>query len=434
MPSLQEVFKNTTAQFFGRSFSVLVSVVLTAYLAREQGLGKSGYGEYSFITAFVLLFGTVADWGTNIITVREASQNPAKQPVIFGSILFFRLALSLAAAVTLFVIAVFVPQLQKLLLPITVGSLVLIFLSFKTSLGIVFQTLLRFSNSALVEIASSLSFLILVLLFFQFSKNVLVVIFCWLLATIISSSVAFMLVRKIVKISCKLDFGTINRVFKESLSAGALFVVFTIYNRVDVIILQAFKGSLDVGSYSLAYKVHDNLVYAAAFLMNSVFPYLASSFANKDYKAVRYHYQKMFDLLLILGGAAVFVISLAAPLIVLVLGGSQYPESVDLVRILVLATFVAFLNHLTGYSLIAFGKQRTSLLIAIGALILNIIANLIFVPLYSYKASAWTTVATEGFVLVLSTFAIAKAINKFPSLFSFAETIKEIVVKRTIRI
>jgi len=80
-------------------------------------------------------------------------------------------------------------------------------------------------------------------------------------------------------------------------------------------------------------------------------------------------------------------------------------------RILVFATFIAYFNHLTGYSLIALGKQKVSLIVAIIALVWNVSLNLIFIPRYSYLAAAAITIATEGLVLILTSVYLARKFN-----------------------
>lgn len=417
----KKIVFNTAAQAIGRVVILLISLLTTAVLTRS--LGVEGYGSYAFITAFVLLFATVSDWGTNVIAVREASQKKESRPVVFGATTLFRLGLSGIAVFLLNLVIRLNPEWQGLVVPATIGSLVLLVLSIKTSVGIVFQVLLRYEFAVMVEIFSSLIFLSLVLLSVSIKAGLLGVMFSWFAATTSASLAGLVFARRLSAISWILDKKVVKRIFWQAAPAGMLFLFFNLYNRIDTVILQYFKGPEAVGIYSLSYKVFDNLVLGAAFLMNSMFPLLSSSFAKgaRNKNALNY-YQKAFDLLLI---GAVFV-SLAlfflAPLVIEALGGREFLPSVSVLRILTLAVFVAYFNHLTGYSLIALGRQRVSMFIALGALVLNVVANLIFVPLFSYTAAAWITVATEGFVLLLSTVVIKRILGTFPKPFSFFKT------------
>jgi len=323
------------------------------------------------------------------------------------------------------------PSWDTLAIPTTIASVVLIGLSLKTSFGIVFQTKLRFDLSVWVEILASSIFLIFILVF---PNGLNAVLYSWILSTFLASILAFLLASKLTKYIWVINTAIVKKIFKEALPAGALFLVFTIYNRIDTIILQSFSGSDAVGIYGLAYKMHDNFVMGAAYFMNSLFPILSLSFSQKRLGELKNIYQKSFDLLFV--GSLVLFISIfsLAPLLVNILGGSDFSESVGVLRILLLATVIAYFNHLTGYSLIAFGKQRLSLAIAATALTINVLANWIFIPTFSYKAAAWITVATEGLVLLLSSIVVAKTIGMYPSLFSWPKTLLSLLTKRTVNI
>lgn len=421
MALFRNVLKNTIAQGAGKLFSLLLSLITTALLARS--LGVAGYGAYTFITALVLFFATISDWGTNIIAVREAAKEKEKQPKIFGSIVVFRLFLAIISLIFLNLLIRVRPDWQHLIVSTTIASFILVALSFKTSFNVVFQTLLRFEKSAVVEGLSSLLFLVFVFVGLQSGIGLPIVMLGWVLATLAASLLGFYLAKNISEIKWTLDKEIIKNLFWEALPAGALFLVFNLYNRIDIVILEYFQGSADVGVYGLAYKIHENLVLGAAFLMNSMFPILAGTFAKEGLREkLKDYYQKTFDLLLMAAIGAGVLTFLLAPFIIEVLGGDKFVSSVLPLRILAFATVIAYFNHLTGYSLIAFGRQRVALLIAVLALTLNVAANLLFIPKYSYLASAFITIATEGLVLLLSTLVIWKAGGILPSLLSFPKT------------
>lgn len=415
----QLVVKNTLFQGAGKATTLLLSLATTALLTRY--LGVEGYGAYAFISAFVLLFGTISDWGTNIIAVREASRKKEKQPAIFGNILLFRLVLAVIAFVLLNAVIRLRPDWQGFVAAATIASFVLLALSLKTSLNVVFQTLLRYDRAAIVEVLSSTVFLALVATSFIMGRGLMAVMASWFVATLVASLLGLYFSFRLSPITFVLEQKIIKRVFWEALPAGALFLVFSLYNRIDTIILEHFQGEAAVGIYSLAYKIHDNLVLGAAFLMNSMFPLLSKKFGAKA-GAVKSYYQKSFDLLLVSGFLVGAIAFLFAPAIISILGGEGFRQSVGALRLLSFATFISYFNHLTGYSLIAFGRQRVSLAIAVLALVFNVLTNWIFIPHFSFTAAAVITIATEGMVLILSGRVLAKTLGFWPSLSSFPKT------------
>lgn len=425
----ETIARNTAAQAVGKIGTLVLSLLATGLLTRL--LGEHGYGQYAFITALVLLFGNIANWGTDTIAVREASKSQDSQPVIYGNILLLRFGLAVLSVFLLILSSEFVPGWEKISTPLLIGSFVLVFLSLKTSMNIIFQTRLRYDLASLAEFLGTLVLTLLVYLVYVNHGSLEQVILVWLISTSVAAGVALYLGLKLSSLVLQFDKKTSLVLLKESLSTGALLLVYSIYNRIDILILERFKGFTDVSNYGLAYKLYDQLVLGAAFFMNAMFPYFSRAFGSKSIDEVKRYYQKSFDTLF-LGGIMVVVSTYVfAPLIIEILAPG-FDGAVGALRILSLAVIFAYFNHLTGYSLISFGRQKVSLLIAIIALVFNLSANYLFIPVYSYTASAIITVATEGLVLLLSSIAIYKTIGFLPSLTSWIVTVKELVRTRKI--
>lgn len=419
---------NTLIQIIGRVVVIALTIVTTAILTRHLGL--NGFGNYIFITALIMFFSSIADWGTGIIAVREASKDKKEEEKIFGNALLMRLGLAVISFLIINLFVRFLPQFSGLILATAIASSLLFFWSLRTSCQIVFQTKLRFDQHVLVEVLASVLFFLLLISLLKFSPNLNQIFLILSFSSLLASLLALFLVRRLTSFVLQPDWQLIKRIFLEALPTGALLLVFSIYNKIDIFILQSIKGAEAVGIYGLAYKVHDNLVLGAAFLASSFFP-IISRYADQRVlgNKLTLIYKKLFDVLLIAGAGIVAFVLIFAPLIIQVIGGREFEASIVALRILVFGTFFAYFNHLTGYGLIALGKQRISLTIAIIALIWNISLNLLLIPRFSYLAAASITIATEGLVLILTSVYLAKKFNLKPS-FSFPKTLVEIIKTR----
>lgn len=144
-------------------------------------------------------------------------------------------------------------------------------------------------------------------------------------------------------------------------------------------------------------------------------------------------YQKGFDILFLLGIVGVIFVWLFAPLMVRFLTQQRFTEFSDsaaVLRILVVAMFVAYFNHLSGYTIVALGKQRPYFFIALGSLVFNIAANLVIIPRFSYFGAAWVTVLTEGLVLSITTIFIFRLLGVVPSMVNFPKTAVQLLRKK----
>jgi O-antigen/teichoic acid export membrane protein len=269
MPLFPKIAFNTLVQIIGRGVVIGLTIITTALLTRR--LGVAGYGDYVFLTAFLTFFSSIADWGTGIISVREASREKNLEKKIFGNALILRLAIATLSFLIINFSVFLLPQFSGLILPAVIASTLLFFWSLRTSCQIIFQTKLRFDQHALVEVFSSSLFVLFLIGVLSFSSALAWIFLALSTSGFLAALLALALAWRLTSFDFRLDFKLMKKILSESLPTGALLLLFSVYNRLDIFLLQSIKGAESVGVYGLAYKVHDNLVLGAAFLANAFF-------------------------------------------------------------------------------------------------------------------------------------------------------------------
>lgn len=424
------VFPNTLAQFLSRAMVVVVSLVTTAVLTRW--LGVDVYGDYVFISSFILLFVALTDLGTTTIAVRDASAEKTKAAEIFGNLFSLRLILSLLFFGLLNLLGAILPQFMGMERAVFLGSFVLIFLTLRTMAQAVMQTYFRLDLGSILEVAASLLFLIgfwLLFIVYQ-SQSIMSVMLVWSSAALFSGLTGLVLANKYLTIKFVWQRQEIGRLIKEALPVGISLLLFTFYDRgIDSFLLKTYSGAQAVGFYGLAYKVHANLVLGAAYLLNSLFP-VFSSLKNEKVKMLKI-YKKSFILLFIIALLIFFFGEMLTPLAVRLLGGLVFKPAELALRILLLATVFSYFNHLNGYLLIALKEQKIYLYFSIIGLLINLLLNIYFIPQYSFIAAAVITVITE-MVMFMLTFLILKNRHGFTlSCRDFRENIKSLIKEKS---
>ncbi len=401
MKSSLRVLTNTLSQGLNRILVILFSLATTALLTRF--LGSSGYGNYTFITSFILIFVSLSDLGLTTIGIRESSQKGGETGEIFGRILALRLFLTLFLFLFLNLAIVFLPQFAGLRLPAFLASFVVFFLTLRTTNQGVLQTRLRLDLASGLEVFASIVFLVLLGFFLFLGKIIsLNLLFTfWSISALLSGLLGLVTARRFQPLRLSFDRRQSLTLLKEALPLGAYLLVFSVYDRgIDAFILKSFFSSSVVGYYGLAYKIHGNLVLGAAFLMNSLFPLLAS-FKN-DPARLRRTYEKAFTVLLLAGVAILVGGAFLAPLIIRLVAGESFSPSVMAFRLLLGATFFSYLNHLTGFLMVALGDQKDLLKFSLIAFFTNLVLNLVFIPKYSFVAAAVVTILTELTIFVFT--------------------------------
>src|SRR5439155_19136907 len=177
-------------------------------------------------------------------------------------------------------------------------------------------------------------------------------------------------------------------------------ILVTIFFKVDVLLLQVIKGSEAVGYYSAAYKWLDGLLIVPSTFTFAVYPAL-SRFAREKGEGLRAAYDVSVRILLCLGvPIAIGIAFLSGDLILLLGGDAYYPQSAVALLILIWFLPFSYVNGLTQYALIAVHRQRFITAAFILAAGFNLLANLLFIPRYSFYAASAVTVLSEIVVMV----------------------------------
>ncbi len=401
MKSSSRVVVNTFFQVANRFLVILVSLVTTALLTRL--LGSSGYGSYVFITSFILIFVNLSDIGLTLVGVREASQNKAAAGRIFNNVFGMRLLLSWILFALFNLAVAFLPQFAGLRLPTFIASFVVFFLTVRTTSQGVLQSNLRLDLASSLEVLASFLFLAFLGAFRFLGRPISLqsLMGFWSVSALFSGLFGLVVASRYQPLKLSLDRPEVSRLLRQALPLGAYFLVFSVYDRgIDSFILKTYFPSSVVGYYGLAYKIHGNLVLGAAFLMNSLFPLLAS--LKGDAVRLKATYEKAFTFLFLAGLSIFGGGLLLAPSVIGLISGSGFSPSVLALRLLLGATFFSYLNHLTGYLLVALGKQKELLGFSLVAFVVNLVLNLVFIPRFSFPAAAVITVLTELTILVFT--------------------------------
>jgi O-antigen/teichoic acid export membrane protein len=183
------------------------------------------------------------------------------------------------------------------------------------------------------------------------------------------------------------------------------------YDRVDVILLSKLVGNAAVGIYSLPYRAYAALSILPYGIMGTLLPSLSRSSWGQDERArCRVTMQLLY-------AAALFLIlgtMLLADAGVRFALGAGYEGSVAVFKILAWATVPAFLNYALNMFLLARNRERAFLRTASVCTAVNVVANLLLIPRYSYIAAATVTVLTELVLLGQNLALMHKSVGYVP--------------------
>jgi O-antigen/teichoic acid export membrane protein len=185
------------------------------------------------------------------------------------------------------------------------------------------------------------------------------------------------------------------------------------FNSVDMLMLGLMSNPLQVGLYSAAYRVLNQVLSTYYLLTQSLYPELSRQNSAQRLRMLR---RKILLILLGAGAAiAAALVTVRRPLMTL-LFGHQFLAACPLLLLLAWAVPLDFLTSYLGNAYIAWGMEKNVLLCTIVAAGSNIVLNLIFIPAYGATAAAVNTLVS--YVIFLSSLALA---GKFAKQLHFKE-------------
>ncbi len=417
---LQKVSYNLGIATLSRGVIGVLSLIVVGILTRS--LGPTGFGQYSVIFAYLYIFTAVADLGLYTVMVREISRVPehAEERKIASKIFTMRL-IAIASMISLADLLVFAfPYPLKVKIGILIASLFSVGASLVQVLVGVFQKYLRLYFISVSDILARLVQLVLLVVLAKLGAG-----FLWFVAVVvISEAVHFALIfgfsRRLVKIKTIVDWTYFRQTLKTALPIAVSLVLVLIYFKLDTVLLSLMKPAEDVGIYSVAYKVLEAVIFLPAVYIGLVMPLLSRHGVTNRAEFIK-TFRQAFNVI------SIFALPFAAYLFILsdglvkLVGGGQFLASGPVLKILSLAIFLIFFGNLGGNAIIALNFQKKGMWIYLGGAIVNVTANLILIPRFSYFATAWTTVVTELLITVWMFAMIKKELGILPKFSIFGK-------------
>jgi len=376
---------------------------LMATMVLTRCLGASHYGDYIFLTSFWLFLVSLANWGTQIIGVREISKKSTikEKSRLFASLVRLRQYLLVASLTIGFFSILFIPVFNGFRNLAFLIFLAVVFANWQASFAIAFQAFLRFDWQVVVEVLGAGAFLLFLGINFLKGGGLTGAIVALIMSRFLAALTSAVRVKKLPLEQKRVSLKLQKFLWQEALPTGGLLFLSTSYDRlIDTGLLHYFQTAEAVGIYGLAYKIYSNLILPAYYLSRSLFPLLSKKTKEKLSSSPAFILGARWSLL-----GAFLISSLAfvlAPLFIRVLGGEPFTAAIPILRILILSLPFTYLNHIFGFGLIASGRQWWSFGVGAIALVWNLAGNYWLIPHFSSLGAAGVTVTTEMLTCLLS--------------------------------
>ena len=422
----RKIAYNVILNSFLKVFSTVALSLLSIRLMTEY-LGQDGFGKYATILAFFAFFSAIADLGLGSVTAREISREGADESKILGNVIALRLTASLALLFIAPLIVLLFGYSLDVEIGIFIAALATVFSTLSFVLNGIFQKNIAMDKVAMIEFLGKIFQVGLIILVIKEDWGFLPIA-CTLIASLsFNALTAFVLSRRYATFRLQFDFAFWKEFLRHSYPMGVTALITFAYFKMDTILLSVLQSNAHVGIYNVAYKIMENLIFFPAMLSGLILP-LLSRFIFTNRSRFEEIANKTFKVFCIIIVPIVVGTWFLAPDIIAIVSGDGFLESVPVLRVLIFALGFIFFGSYFNMLLVVGNAQKKLMQTLIYAALFNISLNLFLIPRYSYMGSAYVSLATEAFVVLLTSMLAYRTIKYRPSF----ENVKRILFSGSI--
>ncbi len=422
MNQIKTIAKNTAFLTAAQVIVIILGLIFVVYVARF--LGADGFGKYSFAFAFTGMFAVFADLGLPILIVREVARdkNLAGKYIINTGIIKIVLSFVTIALIILAINLMDYPQ--DTTYAVYIVGLYLILTSFSQVFRSIFMAFEVMEYESLITIFEKLITVSLGL-WVLFSgaqilgSQLIALVSVFLISGILNILFSFVICfKKVVRIDkkslskkIKIDFTFWRFLFREGGPFAITSIFAVIYFQIDIVMLSIMKGDAVVGIYGAAYTMVVTLLVIPITIVTVLFPVMSKFFVSSR-DSLKITIEKSVKYVFALGFPIAVGTTLLADNFILLLYKDGFLLSIVALQILIWGIPLRFINVITSNALAAIDRAWIRTNAAIACCFVNIGANLILIPMYSFKGAAIATILTEIVLFAIYIYFVRKHLYK----------------------
>lgn len=401
--------KNNIALNCLKTFLSFVFPLITfPYISRV--LGSVGIGKVNFSSSVISYFALIASLGVATYSVREGAairDDDNKRNAFFNEVFSVNFVSVLIAYILLVITVIINAKLQNYTLLLAIQSLSMLF----TWLGVewIFSIYEDYFQITMRAIGVQVVSLVLMFVFVKTEEDYVVYAMIMVLANAGSYIFNFFISKKYYRphIIVHCNF---RKHIMPMLVLAANSVAVTIYVNSDTTMIGLMLDERSVGLYSTGVKVYTIVKHVMAAVIASATPRVSYYFWNNKKTEYEQIIKNMACVLLIICVPAMVGLFMESYDIIMILAGSEFAQSVDVLRVLSFAIlFATFGSFAATYGLIVERKEKEVFKYTAISAVINVCLNFVLIPVLGIIGAAFTTLVSELFVFI----ALMKKTNYF---------------------
>ena len=414
----RQVMNNVASLSGLQAITFLLPIVVVPYLF--QVIGPEKFGLVAFAQAFVQYFMILTDYAFNITATREISlcqDNKALISEIFSAVMTARLVLTALGLLAFCALVMFVPRFSD--------DRILYTLTFGTVIGNALFPMWLFQGMEKMEYITKLKMLgefsaaFGIILFIRGPQDYLTVPLIY--ASVLLGTGMLALVIAFRKLGLVFKFPGFGRVRQELEAGRELFlsiVAINAYTSTRVFAVGLMTSNTLTGFYSIAERISNVAqTFPLSSFSQAIYPRLSNIYRRNSAMAFRLM-QEIQHITIYISLICLPLIFIAAPLILRVVCGGDYPQATMTLRLLILSVFFISANAFRVQFLLVCGRTQTYSRIHITMALIGLPLLILLIHSFSYLGAAMATVIIEAGTFTLTWIKVLELRKNFTAVAS----------------
>lgn len=364
-----------------------IGVLIFTQIARY--LQADDFGLLSYSMAIVSIFIALSTIGLNGIVVRDLINMPESSNTILGTALALRLTSSFLAYLALIILIKLIkPNNIEEQWSVILLGLILLFKSAEI-IKLWFESqvtskYVAWTDTVVLLIVSTLNILLIYLkmpfIAFVYALIIESIVLCVLLF--------YIYIKKVGQLkNWKISLQQAKKLLKESWPLIISSTAWIIYTRVDQVMLGNMLDNKAVGLYSAATKLSESIIIFPTIVAFSIIPTIMS-FKEDNNPLYLKRFQSIYDITIIPMLMFALGTTLLSKQIISFLYGESYEAASIVLSIHIWSIIFITMAIISGKFLINEGLQKITMHRHLVGLIINILLNYFFIPIYGIEGAA----------------------------------------------
>jgi len=398
MTQINRNISNLSWLLMTRVLRIFLSIFVSIWVARY--LGPTEYGLFNYVLALIALISIFSSLGLEQIFVKRLLESKKDENSLLGSAFLLKLIGSFILIALSFLIAVLKDESGVFILLVSFISLSYIFKAFEV-IRFWFEAHIMSRESSQVDLYVMILSSLFKVLLIVFDAGVV-----WFGISVLFEAVilAIGLIIIYMKQQSILSWKVSSQLMKDLLInawplilAGALF---TIYTKIDQIMLGDMLDNTTVGIYVAAVTLSQGWLFLPSITGKAFYPQMLNA-KNESRQKYLVTTQHLLNIIAFISILVSVLITFLSTYIILLTFGESYSLSAPILALHVWGGVFTAMSAISYRYFITENLQKTSFYRGIVGLVVNIALNFVLIPIYGGVGAAVATVVSLAFSLYL---------------------------------